>query len=172
MKKIAIATVLLLAVALGGAAFAHGSADEGFFHRGGGPAVFQLLRELNLRDEQIQHLENLHGIADEVRGRHAGSAGQHAAHVAEKLDSNAVFTGDEARLLVDTHLEQMRTTAYTATDEITALLNSLDADQRAVLSSHLNQVAELHAATDAEGAPGHGALARRMLRHLFGRGQF
>ncbi|MEM1178145.1 MAG: hypothetical protein AAGM22_07370 [Acidobacteriota bacterium] len=169
-RKVLLALLLLIAT-VGGVAMAHGHGAAGFFAAdvGGGPvAALQFLRSLELRDDQIEHLHNIHGLVHGARDRHVGGAGSHALQVAEKLDSGELFTEDEGRAQVDFLLEHTRSTAYAATDEIVALLNSLDTEQRTLLSEHLVTVAALHAekAEDSDRF-GHG----RWLRHLLGSGQ-
>ena len=41
------------------------------------------------------------------------------------------------RQMIDQHLEEIRTMAYSATDDLTALVNSLDAEQREIVLAHL-----------------------------------
>ena len=39
--------------------------------------------------------------------------------------------------MIDRHLEQLRTTAYSVTDDLVALINSLDAEQREIVMTHI-----------------------------------
>jgi Spy/CpxP family protein refolding chaperone len=145
----------MLAVAHG----AHGSPGGGV---GGGHAgMIRFISELDLDEEQLQHLEAIHGIVDEVQGRIDPSA--HAQRILGKLESGQEFDPAEARALVDQHLEQMRVTAYSVTDELTALANSLDDSQRALLAEHMRDAMAAH-----EDGEGHAAHMHRMLGHLHG----
>ena len=51
---------------------------------------------------------------------------------------------DELRGLIDVHVEQIRERAYAVTDELVALVNTLDATQREILSKHLQALHEGH----------------------------
>lgn len=142
---------------IGGVALAHGPGGGFFKHfsHGGPVQMLSFVRQLDLREDQLQYLDNLHQIAAGVHDRRADHHGEHAAHVAAKLTAGERFEAADARALVDGHIEQARATAYAVTDELVAFLNSLDEEQRALLAKHLDAHAE-------KGGPhGHG------LHHFF-----
>lgn len=121
------------AMPFGSGLFGHGGHAAHFHH-----AMSHLVDELELDAAQQVHLENIHQA---VSSRHRSMAEEHMAHVsglAERIERGEL-DGAEARAMVDRHLEGIHLTAYTVVDEMVALVNGLDDDQRAVLVEHLEE---------------------------------
>lgn len=138
-----IAAALLLTGC--GWAAAHVGNHHGGGHHGGGHhahhAIAELIDDLELSQDQKARVETLH---ESFAGLHGGD--RHAAHAAhldaliEHLETGSLDAAD-VRAAVDGHIEEMRALAYAAGDQLVALLDSLDEDQRATLLEHLRQAA-------------------------------
>jgi len=98
--------------------------------------MMKLVDDLDLTAEQKTHLEAVHQILAgqwEARGEHHSEMAQ---TLASRLDQGPL-TPEEVRPMIDEHLEQFRGAAYAISDEVIALVNSLDEPQRATLRAHL-----------------------------------
>jgi len=115
-------------------------------HGGGGhhhDAMHAVIEELSLKPDQVAHLDKIHEV---MGGFHAKGPGAmvelHNELVAQfqqgGLDNNSM------RLVVDDHVEQIREMGYAVTDELVALVNSLDATQRDTLHRHLQEAQAQH----------------------------
>lgn len=144
-SMIAVATL----IAMGSwTVLASGDGDEGggFLHhlhalvehhlQHGGHHEADFLDQLNLTPDQAQRLAKIQE-AFETYGSEGHSSMQelHERLVAQ-VEEGHVDAG-EVRAAIDTHLEQVRGVAYAVTDELVALVNDLDAEQRETLLAHL-----------------------------------
>ena len=145
----------------GGAAPAggHGHGPFGFFNmdHGARDAIHQLIEDLQLNEDQNQQLESLHkALMHQMHG--AGQA--HAHHLQafiERLE-NGYMDPAEVRQTIDQHIEQVREQAHSVAEPLVGLLNSLDADQRALLLDHLKEArahAEHHRKAHGQHGSGH-----------------
>lgn len=111
----------------------------------------ELLDQLDLRDDQQQHVDNIHAL---IERRHSGWADAHQEELAALRDSIATGQVDEARVQqkIDEHLQGVREAAYEISRELVALYNTLDQQQRDVLVAHLDaaqqRMQDQHAACD------------------------
>ena len=143
--------VTLSLVLWGGVALAgshgpgHGSGPFGFFglDHGAHEAIQQLIQDLKLNEDQNHRLESVHGAMMQHR---QGAGDAHEAHLQvfiERLESGYMDPA-EVRQAIDQHVEKIRLHAYSVSDPLVELFNSLDADQRQTLVDHLKQ-ARAHA---------------------------
>lgn len=162
-KALSIALLTLSLSLIGGSLALAGGAHGplGLFALGehAHQAIGALIQRLDLNDDQEKHIEAIHHIMAE---RLHAAPEAHRSHV--KIFLGRVESGYidpmEARQTVDAHINQMRHNAYRVTDEMVALINSLDSTQREILVEHLQEAlhaAEEHAQkTDADSSQGHG----------------
>ncbi|MEM1204174.1 MAG: Spy/CpxP family protein refolding chaperone [Acidobacteriota bacterium] len=141
----------------------HGHSGDGHGHQSADRPILRahlgmmhLMLQLDLDDTQQARVEAMHGIfADQRQAMHEDHA-LHLAEVLERFEHGGGFDPVEARHLVDHHAEQLRGVGYAVVDEMTALANSLDDDQRAVVIDHLREV-QGHLAVDLDPAVPTGA---------------
>lgn len=165
LRTLSFIGVTVLVAAAGLTALAGGAghgpfAGHGFFNghsaghggmAGHGPfamhcQMMKLIDDLDLTAEQKAHVETIHQtIATQLEARHQHH-GEHAQALISRLGQGPL-TPEEVRPVIDSHLEQFRATAYSISDELVALVNSLDDTQRATLLAHLQEV---HGAAAAE----------------------
>lgn len=108
-----------------------------------------LIDELQLTPDQLQRLERVHEI---IGNAHHGDGRGTMAVLHEQLMAQIEqgrIESDEIRLVIDSHVEQIRTMAYAVTDELIELANGLDARQREILLAHLRENSNGH------DSPGH-----------------
>ncbi len=114
----------------------HGG-DNG--QRGGGgfwDHMGELVNQLDLSEEQTQRLDALHRSFESHRGMADGSMAELHDQLVEQFEQGDI-EADPIRQMIDQHLEEIRTMAYSATDDLTALVNSLDEKQREIVLAHL-----------------------------------
>ncbi|NJL27636.1 MAG: apolipoprotein A1/A4/E family protein [Thermoanaerobaculia bacterium] len=118
--------------------------------------MMQLIDDLDLTPEQQAHVEAIHQILAERGEERREHHGEHAQRILERLEQGSL-SSEEVRPVIDGHIEQFRGVAYAISDELIALVNSLDETQRATLRAH---VQEMHGgdAGSAEPEPGAGAV--------------
>ena len=98
--------------------------------------VDELVNQLNLSPEQNELLEAIHRTFESHGGMADGSmAGLHDQLV-EQFKQGYIET-DAIRPKIDQHLTEIRTVAYSVTDDLLALVNSLDSGQREIVLAHL-----------------------------------
>jgi Spy/CpxP family protein refolding chaperone len=150
-KKILISALVVSGLALVGFSVvaaggeqlrAHGMAflgDHGGWE--GHHAMFHLVEDLNLDAEQQKHIDAVHEI---LMSQWEGRADARDMHLQELIERVEQGTADstEARQMIDQHLEAIRDVAYRSSDEIVALVNSLDNEQRAKVVEHLQKLRE------------------------------
>ncbi len=108
------------------------------FHSGGHHhnPMSELIEQLQLTPEQAGRLEKIHALLENHGGRDpADMAALHDRLVAQ-LEAGRI-EALEIRALIDEHVDQIRGTAYAVTDEMIALINGLNAEQREMLLRHL-----------------------------------
>jgi Spy/CpxP family protein refolding chaperone len=151
---------------LGLVGFAFGASAGGFLGHGSMPfghggagmhcLVNQLIDDLNLTEEQQQRLDNLHQALQSKHEEKMAVQGQHHQRLVDQI-SQGDIDSQEVRGEIDRHLEELKTVAYTVSDELVALINSLDEEQRATLMEHIEkahgEMAKLHGGC---GASSHG----------------
>lgn len=125
-----------------------------------------LSSELELDEAQRARLEN---VAALVRERHEAFAAERPEHVERVLAAIESGEVDEAEVHrnIDEKVDQVRATLHGVADELIALVESMDDDQRARASARLRQVQERMAAFHEriDAGEGHGAF----VEHLRGR---
>ncbi len=123
-----------------------GHGPFGFLHidHSARDAIHQLIQDLELNDAQNQQLESVHNaFMHHMHG--AGQAHeQHLQALIGRLENGGYMDPAEVRQTIDQHIEKIREQAYSVADPLVGLLNSLDADQRALLLDHLKD-ARAHA---------------------------
>lgn len=124
-----------------------------------------LSSELELDAAQRGRLENVAAIA---RERHEAFAAERPAHVEQVLAAVESGEVDEAEVHrgIDEKVDQVRATLHGVADELIALVESMDADQRARAVEHLRQAHERMAAFHERAGAGEGH--RAFLEHLHG----
>ena len=130
------------AVGASGGAFGHGgslSCDDARAHH---HHLMELIDELELNDSQRQHLDGIH---HRLMARWNDRDRIHTETLAWTLErlEHGGLQGAETQMLIDQHLEELRTLAHGVSDELIALVDSLDEDQRAVLIAHLQDAQAL-----------------------------
>jgi len=161
---LAVASCLILAGAIGVSAMdsgegAHGGGHGvGFFdhlkqlgqhlHRGDThDRMADLFDEMQLTDAQRQHLTKIHEAVETVGHNPQMSMEQlHGQLMGQFMEGHVdaeLITG-----MIDSHLEEMRSTAYQVTHQLVELVNGLDGKQREILMQHVNQ---MHGDADGHG---------------------
>jgi len=139
-------------IAIGGDSKAEESRVMSLVHRlgehlhGGGhhkDHMGQLIDQLDLTPDQLQHLDKIHEIIGSYGGKSHGSMAELHDDLVAQFERGYVET-DEIRQVIDGHVEQMRVTAYAVTDELVALINGLDEKQREIVLAHLQGAPEGH----------------------------
>lgn len=157
-KKLRILSIIGLATLVGlvgAGAFAAGAGHGPFAghfagHAGGGHCashgplgmhfrMMKLVDDLQLNPEQKTRVEAIHQILMGKFQQHHEHHGEHARVLAARLGQGPMST-EEVRPVIDQHVEQIRATAYQISEELVALLNSLDETQRATVLAHLQEV--------------------------------
>jgi Spy/CpxP family protein refolding chaperone len=150
---------------LGLIGFAFGASAGGFLNHGSLPfghgsagmhcLVNQLIDDLNLTEEQQQRFDNLHqSLQSRIEGKMEAQS-QHHQWLVDQI-SQGNIDPEEVRNEIDRHLEELKAVAYTASDELVALGNSLDEEQRATLMQHIDKAHEAMAQHGGCGASAHG----------------
>ena len=102
-----------------------------------------LIEQLELTPDQLQRLEKIHEIMGAYGSKGSGSMAELHDRLLAQFEQGHIET-DEIRQVIDGHVEQMRETAYSVTDELIALVNGLDARQREIVLTHLQGNREQH----------------------------
>jgi hypothetical protein len=125
-----------------------------------------LASELELDQAQRARLEN---VAALVRERHEAFAAERPEHVERLLAAVESGEVDEAEVHrnIDEKVDQVRETLHDVADELIALVESMDADQRASAVARLRQMQERMAAFREQVDAGEGP--RAFVEHLRGR---
>ncbi len=115
----------------------HGG-DNGQHGGGGGfwDHMGELVNQLDLSEEQTQRLDALHRSFESHRGMADGSMAELHDQLVEQFEQGDI-EAEPIRQVIDQHLAEIRTMAYSATDDLIALVNSLDAEQREIVLAHL-----------------------------------
>lgn len=143
-QKLSISLAVLLLAGIGFTVAAGGPAGHrvasffghGGHHECGHPVLGGLLRQLDLSAEQEGRVDAMH----EVMGSHREIFQE--AHIAlhetlvEAIEGGSLDEAD-LNVIVDHGIEELRRSVYTMTREISALVNSLDDGQRAILNEHI-----------------------------------
>ncbi len=108
---------------------------QGMHGEGRHDRMADLIEQLELTPDQVQRLESVHRIGWQGPNPHASMAELHDLLVTQ-FEQGRV-EGAEIRRFIDEHVEQIRLMAYDATDELVALVNSLDERQRGIVREHL-----------------------------------
>lgn len=121
----------------------HGQGGHGAFTDHMHQAIGQLIDELALDEHQQARIETLH---ETMAGHVDGVTHVHDAHLAnmiEQLEAGNLLT-PQVRSMVDHHIEELRQVAYQVGEQVTGLVDSLDASQRDRLLAHLRAVRAHH----------------------------
>ncbi len=111
----------------------------GHGHHGGGGFrhhMDELVNQLDLSQEQNERLEAIHRTLESHAGMPHESMAELHDQLVEQFEHGNIET-DAVRQKIDQHLAEMRTVAYSVTDDLFALVNSLDAEQREIVLAHL-----------------------------------
>lgn len=127
-------------------------------------AVAELVAKLDLRPDQQAHIDTIHGILSERMTAHRAGIGEHLEVLIERIDKGSI-NETEAHLHIDDRIETMRSTAYLVSDELVALINSLDDQQRATLTEHLSQLQSHLQQMQEMGFLGHGPFTGQSVDH-------
>lgn len=102
-----------------------------------------LVDRLDLSEEQTERLDSIHQNLASIHRKfdfHGGAADGSMVELHDRLvrqfEQGHVEDG-AIRQMIDLHLEEIRDAAYSATDDLLALVNSLDAGQREIVLAHL-----------------------------------
>jgi len=105
---------------------------EGLWHH-----MSELVKQLELSQEQTERLEAIHRSLETHHGGKAdGSTAELHEQLVEQFEQGYI-DADAVRGMIDQHLAEIRTMAYSVTDELLALVNSLDERQREIVLAHL-----------------------------------
>ena len=101
--------------------------------------IAKLIETLQLTPEQNRHMERIHELMkSHNHGDGPGSmADLHEKLLAQCADGQAETS--DLRAVVDAHLEQVRGSLYSVTDEFVALMKELDPKQRQALQDFLRE---------------------------------
>ena len=111
----------------------------GHGHHGGGKfwhRMDELVNQLDLSQEQNQHLEAIHRAFESDGGMAHGSMAELHDQLIQQFEQGTIET-HAVREKIDQHLAEIRTVAYSITDHFVALLNSLDSEQREIVLAHV-----------------------------------
>ena len=111
----------------------------GHGHRGGGGFwhhMDELVNQLDFSQEQTERLEAIHRTFESHGGKADGSMAELHDQLVEQFEQGYI-EADAVRQMIDQHLAEIRTVAYSVTDDLFALVNSLDAEQREIVLAHL-----------------------------------
>ena len=96
----------------------------------------RLIDQLELTPDQLQRVDRVHEIIGTYGSEGSGSMAELHDQLVTQFEQGHVET-DEIRQVIDEHVDQIRHMAYAATDELIALVNGLDANQREIVLAHL-----------------------------------
>ena len=116
---------------------ARGIHGGGHGHGGGHfGQMAELVDQLELTEDQARHFENIHSIVGSY-GK-SGHDSMNVLHTSlmEQFEQGYVDNA-EIRKTIDEHVDQLRSMAYDATDELVALVNGLDERQRGIVLEHI-----------------------------------
>ena len=103
----------------------------GFWHHMG-----ELVNQLELSQEQTERLEAIHRTFESLGSKADGSMTELHDQLVEQFEQGYI-EADAVRPMIDEHLAEIRTVAYSVTDDLFALVNSLDEKQREIVLAHL-----------------------------------
>ncbi len=109
----------------------HGHHGGGFWYHAN-----ELVNQLDLSPEQTERLEAIHRTFESFGGMAHGSMAEIHDQLVEQFEQGYIET-DAVRQTIDEHLAEIRTVAYSVTDDLLALVNGLDAGQREIVLTHL-----------------------------------
>ncbi len=98
-----------------------------------------LIEDLELNQDQLKRVEKIHEIMGSFGHREPGSMVELHNRLIAQLEDGQIDAA-EIHQVIDDHVEQIRAMAYGVTDELTALVNELDAGQRETLMDHVQQL--------------------------------
>ena len=106
-------------------------------------AMASVIDALALRADQQQQVERIHvlfqtQLSPVIQGHDA-----HLQALADAVEARSLTPAD-VRVQVDHHVELFRQLAYDVGDEVVALFDSFDADQRATMAAHFRALADRH----------------------------
>lgn len=114
-------------------------------HGGPGGHAFQavhgLIDDLDLSADQQARLEALHSTLMSGFDAVHQEGGAHLEALIERIETGSLDRG-EASLVMEQHIAALGEMLESATGEVVDLVNSLDADQRALLVAHLKAVTD------------------------------
>ena len=141
--------LIIVGLVAGGWAFAghgghggHGFGNAAAHH----VAMMRLISSLDLSDSQQGHIESIHEILDSERQKLPAIHAEAIGWMLGNLETGSIDR-EEVRSKIDLHAQALRHIGYQVTDELIALFDSLDSEQRAILAEHLEEARE-HAADD------------------------
>ncbi len=148
--KAALLGLALLALTLIGFSVAAGAGGGGWFAghgRGGGHDIHamaaNLIAKLDLRHDQQVFVDSLHETLSSLHHARAEHGPEHLHQVLQRITAGDLDPA-EGRAMVDQHIEHLRTAGYQISDDLAALMNSLDEQQRALLVEHFDTLREAH----------------------------
>jgi Spy/CpxP family protein refolding chaperone len=115
----------------------HGFHGKGVMHARMG----YIIGKLDLNDSQMAQMEKVRDIV-ETRVREKAPLHREEVHELVAAISEGKVENTEVRAAIDSHLEEFRVVAYEVSDELVALANSLDDDQRATLREEIRKAHE------------------------------
>lgn len=147
----------LVGLTVGASGGAAGSAVSSFLaaHVGGGHhCAHRAMEELGLTAEQRQLFDAIH---EKLGSFSAGHAEEHPETLDWFLDRvrQGDLTTAEIRGVVDRHLEEIRTLAYAIGDDVVAVVETLDDEQRELVAGHLEAMHSCHGGQGPGGFLGH-----------------
>ena len=125
-----------------GGVHGHHGGGEGFFRH-----VGELVKQLDLSPEQTERLEAIHRTLESRGVTPDGSMAELHDQLVEQFQQGYI-EADAVERMIDQQLAEIRTIAYSVTDDLLALVNSLDAGQREIVLAHLQGDHRGHAGHD------------------------
>ena len=107
------------------------SGGEGFWRHAG-----EMVSRLDLSPEQTERLESIHRTFESQGVAVHRSIEELHSQLIEQFRQGEIET-DAVRELIDRQLSELRIVAFSVTDDLFALLNSLDREQREIVLAHL-----------------------------------
>ena len=113
----------------------HGGGHD---HGGGefGHHVEELVSRLDLSPEQTERLESIHRTFESQRDESHRSLEELHGQLVEQFQQGHIES-DAVKELIDQRVDEARIVAYSVTDDLFALVNSFDREQREIILEHL-----------------------------------
>ncbi len=129
----------------GGSLLSRLHGDGHHSHGGGGhhDAMHAVIEDLNLNPDQAAHLDKIHEVMNSFHAKGPGAMTELHDELMAQFQQGGL-DNSSMRLVVDDHVEQIREMGYAVTDELVALVNSLDTTQRDTLNRHLQEAQARH----------------------------